>query len=146
MYVPIFLEVIRSEQYEDLRICHKIMRLLFQRKLHPLPFATSLDETVAAIHTLKANDLAPSIFIVNSLWAEETVRDLDAVTGDAPILLLQRSISMHDPLPLQDIGDRPFVCCRYGAKNSEAVALRIANVLERYVRDGEFRHIEAAVC
>jgi hypothetical protein len=146
MPVPVFIEVLHSDKNLDLQICRKIMSQLFRRNVNPLPFASSIYELVDVLHVLRRMKHTPAIFIVNTYWAEDILRDLDAIVGDTPILLLDRRIvstggSVNNPL--QDMELRKISRCLFGPKTSEQTAESVANALVKFLKDGEFWHIES---
>jgi hypothetical protein len=146
MHLPLFIEVLQSKANADLQICRRIMAQLFRQRISPLPFATSINEVVDVLHSLRNKGLAPKVFVINTLWAEEILRDLDAVVGDTPILLLNRRIlDSKDKLdiPLQDIEHRNIAVCRYGAKTVNETSELVANALYQYAHDGEFWHLQS---
>lgn len=155
MHLPMFIEVLQSSTNADLQICRKIMAHLFRHQIAPLPFASSIYEVADVIHNLRKKDLAPALFIVNTFWAEEVLRDLDAMVGDTPILLLCRRLvspiidllhesnNPNSAMPLQDLSSRQIAVCRYGAKTSDQTAEFVANALVQFAADGEFWHIQS---
>jgi len=146
MHLPMFIEVLQSKANADLQICRRIMALLFRHRIAPLPFASNIYEVAAVIHNLRHKDLSPKIFVVNTFWAEEVLRDLDAMVGDTPILLLNRHLvesNNNSDMCLQDMESRRIAVCRYGAKTVRKTAELVANALIQYAADGEFWHVES---
>ncbi|HEY3321559.1 MAG TPA: hypothetical protein VGP72_13910 [Planctomycetota bacterium] len=148
MGVPVLVEVLESGQNANLQVCRKIMALLIKQKIAPLPFATNIDEVAGVLHNLKDKGLSPAIFIINTYWAEEVLRDLDAMVGDTPILLLHRQIyaGMNGEngtltLPFQDMDSRQIAICRYGAKTTDSLAERVAAQVQIFLKGGDFHQI-----
>jgi hypothetical protein len=145
MQVPVFIEVLTSDKNLDLQICRKIMCQLLRQNINPLPFASSINEIVDVLHVLRRMKYEPAIFVVNTYWAESIIRDLDAIVGDTPILLLDRRIVSHSKSnkPLQDIELRKISTCSFGPKTSDQTAELAANALVQFLKDGEFSHIKS---
>lgn len=146
MHLPMFIEVLQSKTNADLQICRRIMALLFRQRIAPLPFASNIYEVADVIHNLRHKDLTPKIFVINTFWAEEILRDLDAMVGDTPILLLNRRLvesNDNNAIPLQDMDSRRIAVCRYGAKTVDETAEHVANALVQFAADGEFWHVES---
>src|SRR5437870_2018764 len=93
MNTPMFIEVLQSQANCDAQVCRKIMSSMYRSHISPLPFASSIYEAVDVLHALKDKNIQPGIFVINTFWAEEILRDLDAIVGDTPILLLSRRLT-----------------------------------------------------
>jgi len=149
MHIPLFIEVLQSQANSSAQICRKVMAHLYRRNISPLPFASSIYEIADVMHALREKNLAPAIFVVNTYWAEEILRDLDAMVGDTPILLLERRLTAARILngnadsPLQDFSSRQIATCRYGATTSDETAETVANALVQFAGDSAFWRIEA---
>lgn len=154
MHLPIFIEVLQKQTSSDLQICRKIAAQMFRNNVSPLPFASSTYETAEVIHSLRRKDLEPALFVINTYWAEEILKDLDAVAGELPILLLTRraagsaldlqATSDDDKsCPLKDLDKRRIVKCHYGAKTSQHTADVVSKALVQFAQDGQFWHVQA---
>ncbi len=143
MHLPLFIEVLQSKANAELQICRRVMAQLFRQRISPLPFATSINEVVDVLHSLRNKGLEPKVFVINTLWAEEILRDLDAIVGDTPILLLNRRMldsKDNGDIPLQDMEHRSIAVCRYGANGTSEL---VANALYQFAHDGEFWHLQS---
>ncbi|MFH0939232.1 MAG: hypothetical protein V1899_08125 [Planctomycetota bacterium] len=154
--LPIFFETLSTQQFPELLLCKKIMQLLFNQKIVPLPFASSLNELADISKSLAARNSAPAIFIVNTLGAEGILMALDQQMGETPALFLRRSLS-HDKRVMNMLGDssscgttsvlngmkpRLAAVWGFGSKNADDVAALVAHSVSRFLQDGDFRHIE----
>lgn len=156
--LPFFIEVWESGHNADLRICHKVMTRLFKQKILPLPFATTIHEVADVTNTLKRQRMEPAIFIVNTFWAEEVLRELDPFMGETPALFFRRDLYSFTKGLTAVFGEDPrrgltTECIRnmtpreasiwsYGAKTTDSVAERAAQAVAKFLEDGKFMTIE----
>ena len=149
MDVPVFIEAWSGTHEAQLQICRKIVALLCRSGITPLPFANSIDDVVAIIHSLRKNKQAPAIFVVNSYWAEQILLDLDAVVGETPILLLHRMLSKpaglvsntDTLLGLHEVSSRKIAVVSYGAKTADSIASHVSSALIRYIQSQDWLEI-----
>lgn len=152
--LPFFVEVFDSAANGDLRVCQKVMMKLFKQGITPLPFATTVREVSDVLGALRKQRIAPSLFIVNTFWAEETLPDLDAYMGETPVLFFRRELYTgkeifgQDPnrgnttATIRNMTPRECSVWCFGAKNSEAIADRATTVVAKFLQDGNFANIE----
>ena len=156
---PFFIEAPATQQ-ADVNICAKIMRILFEHKIRPIPFASSLADIDSILTSLKTRNIRPSIFLVNTFGAKEILKELNPVLGELPTLYFRRSLhagesGMSELLPdpnkndtMEMIGKftpRLTSVWMYGGKNSGSIAQHAAAALLKFLGDGDFKHIEKAV-
>jgi hypothetical protein len=148
--VPLFVETIEGAAHADLQICRKLAAQLCKHGISPLPFANSLSQLISVLHALKARNEWPAVFVINTYWAEEILRDMDALTGDTPIMLFHRVLTpTHKPgesadslLGLQEASMRPITFQTYGAKNSTLIADSTYPHILKFLEDNDFSHIQ----
>lgn len=140
----------------DLQLCRKMMRILFQNKIMPLPFASTLQEMDDVHRSLAARNSPPAIYIVNTLGSEEILTELDKRMGELPALFLRRGLAaekrVNDILAhpgsdgvssvLGGMRPRPAAVWGFGAKTSDEIAAFAARCVMQFLADGDFWHIE----
>jgi len=156
--LPMFVEVMQSQENAQLAICRKLMALLFRRGIAPLPFGASLDEIRTVLASMRQRNTPPAIFVVNTFWADELLLELDKLMGLTPVLFFQRELFLSslvaklpaqgDPPPpgrravsLRRLAPRPMTVWSYGPKTSDAVAERAAEGLARFLKDGDLEQL-----
>src|SRR5208282_1820581 len=87
-----FFEAWENDREADLQVCRKTMRVLFQRRITPLPFASSVKEVDEILKQLALRNAAPSIFVINTFMAEEALKELDERMGEIPALFFRRGL------------------------------------------------------
>ena len=151
--LPFFIEVWESSNNAEVRLCHKVMAHLFKQKITPLPFATTAREVADVLLALKKQGLVPSLFVVNTFWAEQILPMLDPLIGETPTLFFRREICSQDVLggdaargmttvAIRNMTPRECSIWAYGSKTSDAVAERAAQAVVKYLQDGVFQTIE----
>jgi hypothetical protein len=153
--LPFFFENTKDPNL-DLQLCRKMMRILFQNKIMPIPFASTLQEMDEVLKSLADRKTPPAIFIVNTLGSEEILMELDKRMGDMPVLFLRRGLAadkrVKDLLEnpgsdgvssvLSGMRPRPAAVWGFGSKNSDEIASFASRCLIQFLADGEFWHIE----
>ena len=155
MKPPIMIEVIHSEAYANVQLCRKTAAELFKQKIAPLPFASSTRELRVVLDALKKRNTEPSIFIVNTFWAEELLAEIDPLLGKLPVLFFMRQIyaepnatSMETKkntlATLIKMQPRPSCVWTYGSKTGDEVVGRLLPRLIKFLQGGNFRGIDEA--
>ena len=152
--LPFFIEVWESGNKADLRLCHKVMTLLFKQRITPLPFATTVREVADVTGALERQCMEPALFIVNTFWAEETLPQIDPYMGETPVLFFRRELYTGRHVLGEDAGrgmtmhtlstmtPRETSVWSYGAKTSDSIAERAATAVMKFLQDGNFKNIE----
>jgi hypothetical protein len=152
--VPFFVEVISSAQSANIQICRKIMAALFKEKIAPLPFASSLKDVTDVLGALKARGMAPAVFVINPLYAEELLPLIDPLIGPVPVVYLRRRIfaeaaagSNGTSRPnttqvLQHMTPRLTTEWTYGSQTADEVAAKAAKSLVHFLNSGDFAVLE----
>lgn len=152
--LPVLVEVVHSASHANVQICKKMMPLLFKSGITPLPFASDAKELQDVLRSLRVRGLAPSVFIVNTFWAEELLEEIDGLIGHTPALFFRREI-FGDTLGLEPqsarsgrittilrkMTPRPTAYWDYGSGTADAVAQKACQAVAGFVRDGDFMQI-----
>ena len=149
--VPFFIEVLHSPQSAPLQICRKVMASLFKQRIAPLPFASSVEEIRGVLAALKTKGMEPSLFVVNTYWAEEVLAALDPYLGQTPVLFFVREMAGdlsgsegHDRISsiLNKMSPRQSSVWTFGSQSADATAQKAASAIVELLRDNSFYHIE----
>jgi len=156
--IPCFVEVLDERQSSELSVCRKIMLGLLLRNLTLLPAVRSREELTDAVLAMKARGLAPSIFIVDTYLAEDTLAKIDTLIGPTPTLFLVRDAASESTLAasregakdqsriaalLERLASRPMVVWSYSAANVSEVASKAAGKIAEFLNDGKFEHLSS---
>jgi len=160
MNLPIFIEALSPQDQEKCGVCDKVRARLAAHGLAPLPYATTLDEVAAMLQAIKAAGHTPAIFVLNTLNARQLISSLDPLMGETPALYFRRTLQAGQsglneyllPEPekaetmrlLGKLTLRLTSVWYYGSKNLDTIADQAALALARFLKDREFRMIEAA--
>ena len=138
---PVFAEAFSGNGRGNVEMCRKIVALLIKDRFPPpLPFASTAAELDAILGSMSEKGIAPSIFVVNELWAEEIISRLDDIAGNVPILLFRREICQ----PLATFKNpHQFAEISYGSQTSDDIASRMARLLVAYSKDLDLSRFEA---
>ncbi len=157
MRLPFIFEAWESDRQSNLQVCRKMMKLLLRNKVSPLPFASTLKEMTDVLKSLNSRNVAPSVFIINTYWAEELLLPMDPLIGDVPTLFFRRELSSDKKIieilqenpgygntsaALSCMSPRLSTVWKYGALTSDAIAERATHCLLQFLQDGEFRKLE----
>jgi len=157
--VPMLLESQAAASQPDTAMCARVADILVKQCPHPLGLANSLDQTRSVLEEMKAQQLAPAIFVVNTYGAKDILRELDALMEDKPVLYLRRAlfagqsglldqVNLASPgmvtatVELRKMKPRLTSMWFYGGKNAEAIAIQAAEALGAFLKTGDFRQIE----
>jgi hypothetical protein len=156
--VPVFFEAWESHNHTDLQICRKVMRVMIQQHIAPLPFASKVDELKVILDTLAARQLEPGIFIINTYWAEEQLMQIDPLMPEhVPALFFRRGLSAdvrardlvgenpeygNTVVHLNQMKPRLSSVWEYGKLTADSVAEKSGQMIARFLTDGNFRSIE----
>lgn len=152
--LPVLVEVVHSASHANVQICKKMMPLLFKSGIAPLPFASSAKELQDVLRSLRVRGLAPSIFIVNTFWAEELLEEIDGLIGHTPALFFRREI-FGDTLGLEPqaarsgrittilrkMTPRPTAYWDYGSGTADLVAQKGCQAVTSFLHNGDFMQI-----
>jgi hypothetical protein len=151
--LPVLIEVVHSASHANVQICRKMMPLLFKSGVTPLPFASSAKELQDVLRSLRVRNLAPSVFIVNTFWAEELLEEIDGLIGHTPALFFRREIfgdtmGLEPQLAqarsgritsiLRKMTPRPTAYWDYGSGTCDSVAQKASQALFAYLQTGDF--------
>ncbi len=154
--LPMFVEVLQSTETASLQICRKVMKRLFQRKVAPLPFGASVGEIQPVLASLRQKGTPPAIFIINTLWAEELVLQLDPLIGSTPVLFFNRQIMLKSDTSgaglaavgnapkttiFSNLTSRPMTVWGYGSKTADEISERAAQGLVQFLANGNFEQL-----
>jgi hypothetical protein len=147
-----FFEAWESDKDAELQVCRKTMRALFKRRITPLPFAATLKEFDEVLQQLALRQTTPSIFVINTFWAENLLGELDARMGEAPALFFRRGLSADkaaligsnegNTSVVRGMKPRLAAVWGFGAKNTDEVSELAAQCLAQFLADGNFNVIE----
>jgi hypothetical protein len=148
--IPFFIEAWEGGQPSSYQLCHRIMCSLAKSNVRPLPFASTSSQFKQVLDALALKGIKPSIYVVNSLWAEELIMQIDPLMGETPMLLLRRDIHartltskkelMNTTQLLRKLTQRQMALCGYSPQNAENVAECAAQCLLKFLNDGDFWH------
>lgn len=131
------------------------MPLLFKSGITPLPFASDAKELHDVLRSLRVRGLAPSLFIVNTFWAEELLEEIDGLIGHTPALFFRREI-FGDTLGLEPqnaarsgrittilrkMTPRPTAYWDYGSGTADIVAQKGVQSVAGFLQNGDFMQI-----
>jgi hypothetical protein len=153
--VPIFIEVAKAREAQ---LCRSIVDSLLAQGMAPIGMATSMTELTGILAALQQNNLAASIFIINTFEAKDILPQLDPLMGELPAVFLRRGLyagqsglmeqfpddpnKMATMVVLKKLTPRLTAIWTYGAKNAPQVMQRMMQCLARFQADGDFRHFE----
>jgi hypothetical protein len=151
----VFVEVVASSQQTHVQVCRKIMANLFKQGISPLPFAANAPELQTVLTALKARNLSPGIFVINTFWAEELLPSIDAMIGSTPVLLLRRQLfsdtTLKDPnspvgpsmtMIIQNLTPRLTAEWTYGGGTADDIAAHAAKCIVHFLQDNRFAAFE----
>lgn len=152
--IPVLVEVVHSASHANVQICKKMMPLLFKSGITPLPFASDAKELKDVLRSLRVRGVAPSLFIVNTFWAEELLEDIDSLIGHTPAVFFRREI-FGDTMGLEPqtarcgritailrkMTPRPTAYWDYGSGTADTVAQKGSSAVAGFLRDGDFMQI-----
>ena len=120
------------------------------------------EEVRAVLDEMKAYNLAPALFVINTFGARDIMPLLDLVMGDSPVLYFRRSLYIGQSglmlamnpdeassilaaeAALVRMRPRPTAMWYYGSKNADEIARRAVLALGRFLESGDFSHVESA--
>lgn len=156
--IPVFLEAQTAATSEQTQICTKIRMMLFQHKIAPLPFASTLKELGAVLTSTATVATAPAIVVINTFGVKDLMPILDSVIKELPVMYLRRNLFagesgvgdyiIGDPnkmATMQLIGNmtpRLTSVWPYGSKHLSSIAQHAATSLLSFLESGDFRRIE----
>ncbi|MCY3018695.1 MAG: hypothetical protein NTW87_06655 [Planctomycetota bacterium] len=153
--VPVFVEVVSSQQHANVQICRKIMTILFKEKIAPLPFASNAIEVKDVLSALQGRGLTPAVFVINTFYAEELLGQVDMLVGQTPVVFLRRQLfsesmfakagapAAHSVTQVLDsLTPRLSTEWTYGAQTACEVAAKAAKVLIEFLKEGKFDILE----
>jgi len=139
MKTPFFIEVISSQNTANLQICRKIMSNLFQKKIAPLPFASTLKEYNEVLLSLQPHHLDIGLFIINTYFAENLIKELSVLLPvEIPILSLRREMCCS-PFNLPE---HVIIEWTYGSKNSDQIAVKGHELIIEFLNNGNITNLE----
>jgi len=159
--VPIFIEVEETRKQEEVKVCSKAVAILTEKHGLPIGLVGTVAEAQGVLGEINAAGLSPAIFVVNTFGAKSVLRELDPLMGELPVLYLRRRLyagrsGLMDQLQggagsgqetvavLRGMTPRLTSMWFYGSRNSDEIARRVVEAIIRFVKDGNFQHIENA--
>lgn len=159
--VPIFIEAAETRTDPQLRVCSKVLELLWEKEIAPIGMAGTVEEVRDVLEELKKNQLSPAIFVINTFGAKAILPGLDPLMGEVPVLFLRRRLfagrsGLADIVKVDALGSvttiiasrrwtpRLTAVWSYGSRNSNETAKHAASVLLRFLQDGDFTAVESA--
>ena len=156
--VPVFIEVDDTRRRADARICSQVVELLMAKEIQPVGLAGSVEETRAILEQMKAHNLEPAMFAINTFGAKDILPALAPLMGDLPAIFFRRSLYLGQSGFLDTAGvgatlaiealikirPRPTSIWYYGGKNCGELAKRAAIAIALFLESGDFLHVERA--
>ena len=153
--VPVFVEVVASQQHANVQICRKIMAILFKEKIAPLPFASSAMEVKDVLSALQGRGLTPAVFVINTFYADELLAQVDMLVGQTPVVFLRGQLfsdsmfakagapATHSVTQVLDrLTPRLSTEWMYGPLTACDVAAKGARALIEFLKEGKFDFLE----
>ena len=157
--VPVLIEVEETRNQPDINLCCKLVEFLTKGEVAPIGLVGTLDEVADVLGKIREENLAPSIFVINTFGAKAILRGVDELIGDVPTVYVRRELFAGQSGLAESLGGnstpvtgtslilgqmkmRLTSMWPYGSRNCEEVAERLSRAIVEFLKTGDFRVIE----